>query len=428
MKQEERCAAYLRSKDLSIFMRQVRKKWETYGRVTGIVTLKNVSASAREALEGILGKRFQEEDIKVSVKSFETALQNSVFENVDFKLVLDAYFGEKVLSTKERQQIKNDEQVAFRKSLFSIVDKTDLSMVHDWLTSVLENKDAGYYVLLRLMKDKQMHVFTCVVDGIVQILTKEDLRMPISVFAAEISGNPHFLDRNNDGAKLLMSFLSFYYHVDVPKDSQSWYMTFACAGLMKDAIAGSVAIYNLHLERNGVFHQGAEACYQYGEPFMLSSANFVGVQRILSQQGIVYVVENEMVFTYLLELIKDTSIALVCTSGQLSTTAQCLIQLMADNQMQIYYSGDIDPEGIGICDRLYAKYPQYIIPWHMDRNAYMLSLSQECISEERLRGLESIMHPILSDTSKALGEIQKAGYQENILQLYERDLVSKNVR
>ena len=203
MKQEERCAAYLRSKDLSIFMRQVRKKWETYGRVTGIVTLKNVSASAREALEGILGKRFQEEDIKVSVKSFETALQNSVFENVDFKLVLDAYFGEKVLSTKERQQIKNDEQVAFRKSLF----KTDLSMVHDWLASVLENKDAGYYVLLRLMKDKQMHVFTCVVDGIVQILTKEDLRMPISVFAAGISGNPHFLDRNNDGAKLLMSFL-----------------------------------------------------------------------------------------------------------------------------------------------------------------------------------------------------------------------------
>lgn len=423
MKQEERCAAYLKSKDLSVFMQQVRKKWETYGRITGVVTLKNASSSVREALEGILGTRFYETNIKVSVQSFERALQNSVFENVDLKLVLDAYFGEKLLSTKEKQQIKNDEYETFRETLFSIVDKTKLSDVHDWLVSVFANKDAGYYVLLRLQKDNQIHVFECVVDGAAKILTKENLRMPISVFAAEISGNPHFLDRNNDGAKLLMSFLSFYYHIDVPKDSQTWYMAFACAGLLKDAIAGSVAIYNVHLERNGGFHQGAEACYQYGEPFMLSYANLQGIQHVSSKQGIVYVVENEMVFTYLQELIKHTSIALVCTSGQLSTTAQYLIQQMAESDMRIYYSGDIDPEGIGICDRLYTKYPESIIPWHMDKNAYMLGLSQEYISEERLRGLESVVHPILRETSKAVLEKRKAGYQENILHLYECDLV-----
>lgn len=53
----------------------------------------------------------------------------------------------------------------------------------------------------------------------------------------------------------------------------------------------------------------------------------------------------------------------------------------------------------------------------------MLGLSQECISEERLHGLESVVHPILRETSKAVLEKRKAGYQENILHLYECDLV-----
>lgn len=428
MKQEEQCAVYLKSKDLSSFMKQVKKKWETYGRVTGIVTLKHVSISQREALEGIFGQRFDEETIKISVQSFENALQNTTFGNVNLKSVLDLYFGERVLSTKEKNQILDLENEAFRNEVFQIIDQKELPILHQWLASVLDNKDAGYHVLLRLKKENQLEVFRCVVDGIVQILQKKNFHMPISVFAALISGNPHFLDRNTDGAKLLVSFLAYYYHIDMPTDSQSWYIALECAGLIKDAIAGSVAIYNLHLIRDKELHLGAEACYAYGEPFMLSAANLAGIQGVSSQKNIVYVVENEMVFTYLQEVIKDTNIALVCTSGQLSIVAQHLIQLMAESHMQVYYSGDIDPEGIGICERLYTKYPTCIIPWHMDSEAYQKSISNEVIREERLRSLGNVSHPILRVTSENLQKLKRAGYQENILLLYKNDLLKKNVR
>ena len=61
----------------------------------------------------------------------------------------------------------------------------------------------------------------------------------------------------------------------------------------------------------------------------------------------VYVVENEMVFTYLLHHVKRDSYTLLCTSGQLRAAAQKLIGLLIEHGAVIYYSGDLDPDGIG---------------------------------------------------------------------------------
>ena len=110
------------------------------------------------------------------------------------------------------------------------------------------------------------------------------------------------------------------------------------AGLSKDEIAGCVAIYNVHLNRNDGVHQGCEACYAYEQPFMASYANIMDVNAITTDDNKVYVVENEMVFSYLLKEIRNKHVAIICTSGQLSTTAQKIISLLAESNNQIYYS------------------------------------------------------------------------------------------
>ncbi|MFR0800524.1 MAG: DUF2399 domain-containing protein [Suilimivivens sp.] len=54
----------------------------------------------------------------------------------------------------------------------------------------------------------------------------------------------------------------------------------------------------------------------------------------------VYIVENEMVFSYLLKHLEQKKVTLLCTSGQLRSAAVKLIPFLLDSGAEIYYSGD----------------------------------------------------------------------------------------
>lgn len=66
----------------------------------------------------------------------------------------------------------------------------------------------------------------------------------------------------------------------------------------------------------------------YNEIFMASYNNLGSIDKATTSSSIVYIVENEMVFTLLQKQIKDSDTALICTSGQLSLTATKLIELL----------------------------------------------------------------------------------------------------
>ncbi len=55
----------------------------------------------------------------------------------------------------------------------------------------------------------------------------------------------------------------------------------------------------------------------------------------------VYIVENEMVFSYLLKHLEQKNVTLLCTSGQLRSAAVKLIPFLLDSGAEIYYSGDM---------------------------------------------------------------------------------------
>lgn len=107
MNNNEACAEYFRGN--SAYRRcfsEFEKKWKTYGKVTGIITLKNTSEEERRAIGGILGKTFYENTIRFPFAEFEKGLQYTKFAPVDFEQVLEAYFGRKMLTTQDRQKEK----------------------------------------------------------------------------------------------------------------------------------------------------------------------------------------------------------------------------------------------------------------------------------------------------------------------------------
>ena len=121
-----------------------------------------------------------------------------------------------------------------------------------------------------------------------------------------------------------------------------------------------------------------------------------------------------MVFSYLLH--RNEKLTLLCTSGQLRAVALELIPLILNSGADIYYSGDVDPDGIGIADRLWQKFGDRIHIWRMSPEDYETGVSKEHIGNNGLAKLENVRNPLLRETAKCVREKSTAAYQENLLE------------
>ena len=96
---DQACAEYF--KNQKIYQRcfqELWKKWRSYGKPTGRITLKHTSGEERRGIGGITGKVFYEEDIRFTFAEFEQGLQKTRFAPVDMKKVLEGYFGEELVT------------------------------------------------------------------------------------------------------------------------------------------------------------------------------------------------------------------------------------------------------------------------------------------------------------------------------------------
>lgn len=419
-------AKYLKSKNVKRLMLEIRKKYISYGKLAGKITIKDTSKEERKDIGGIIGKHYSTNDITITAKEIDNAIKTSVYNKANIKDIIDAYFNLETITSKQSSENKNNADLAFYNSLIEILNKNNVSKkITEWLDYSYANKKQGYRILQNIRKENPKEVLTIfdnVTKGIKQIIEKNSINLPIAQFASNISGNPHFLDKNSQSASLFVSILAYIYKEEYPSSSKKWYELLEKAGLIKNEIAGNVAIYNVNLIKDGKPHKGALGCYEYHEIFMVSYNNLNSIDKATTANNRAYIVENEMVFTLLQKQIKDCDTALICTSGQLSITATKLIELLVKGNTKIYYSGDIDPEGLGICDRLWQKHPNNIIPWHMETNDYLDSISNVDVSLKRLSSLNKIENTILRKTAQVLSDRKKAGYQENIIDYYLKDL------
>ena len=98
------CAGYFKSqKAYHRCFLELRRKWKSYGKTAGYITLRETSEEERRAIGGVVGKVFYEKDIRFSVTEFEQGLQKTRFAPVELKTVLEEYF-EEVLFTNQGQK------------------------------------------------------------------------------------------------------------------------------------------------------------------------------------------------------------------------------------------------------------------------------------------------------------------------------------
>lgn len=422
MSNNNACAKYLKQNTAyNRCMKELQKKWQSHGRIAGNIVLKSASDAEKRAIGGIIGKTFFDDRINFTFLEFEQGLQKTKFAPIDMKAVLEKYFACEMRTNQEkRQQKQNEKENFFDKICIDFQEcMGEDSCAVRWIRDVKESKKYGYQILIKeFEKDNREaeRLARNVGKALARLehLTDGEEKL-LAVLSAEVSGNPHYFDMGKTAAQLLTNAICRWKGYEYPQSAYEWRSCMADAGIISDNIASMVHAYGVRIETKEGVHEAYEVFRIKKEPYVITAENLKTIVRASAVHNKVYVVENEMVFIYLLEHSKNQDITCLCTSGQLRVAAFGLLSLLIKSGATIFYSGDLDAEGMGIADRLWQKYGDAVHLWRMEEQDYKASVSNETLSEKQLISLEQLKNPMLRKTAEAVMKEKKAGYQENIL-------------
>jgi uncharacterized protein (TIGR02679 family) len=137
--------------------------------------------------------------------------------------------------------------------------------------------------------------------------------------------------------------------------------------------------------------------------------------------------ENPAVFSALAERWNKkfvSSLPLVCVNGQVNLATFALLEMLVASGALLYYSGDFDPEGLLIADRLKKRFDEKLLLWRYSVADYRNSLSVQRLTAERLKQLQRLEDQSLKKVGAAMAEAKYAGYQEVLVAELWKDVQS----
>ncbi|KAA8675093.1 DUF2399 domain-containing protein [Clostridium sp. WLY-B-L2] len=87
------------------------------------------------------------------------------------------------------------------------------------------------------------------------------------------------------------------------------------------------------------------------------------VQEAGGKQWLMAVFENPTVFSGILHRALKTRPSLICIFGNFKLASLVLMDKLVENGVRIYYSGDLDREGIIMADKLKLRYESKLVLW-----------------------------------------------------------------
>lgn len=419
---EEFCQ-YLSDNEFSEFMQLWKKQYEKYGTCKGSIDLV-LDDSNRECISGLMGKDYYGVDcVHITFRQLQKAMLNTKYENCDFNEVLKMYFNQRVLTNKYRQEQEQMRVQNIFKQFFKQEGKSQ-----QWIYNTYTNRDSVYIRIVQASKENEQKCINtvCVVMKALNHLPMwENKKENISLFASYHTKNPHAFDKNTFAYYLMMHGIVYFLKVDFPKTNLEQNEILYRAGLYQDGISNYCSVARLQaFNENNQPHLGWAGFYDSYEALNVNMDNLLHIHFITCCDR-VYIVENPSVFQALLKKIKKEKIekiGLVCTNGQLNYSAYLLLDILVNSNIEIYYSGDMDPEGLLIADKIKQRYPSIKL-WCYDVRQYEISKSKEQATDQRMHMLDALKDEALIRIGKCISENKnRVGYQENMIEEYHKTL------
>ncbi|MFJ5714770.1 TIGR02679 family protein [Neobacillus sp. NPDC093127] len=395
-----------------------KEKYRSIGRIGGTVSLDGFSYDDVESIAGFLGQSVDTilEKGKISLLSFEKELPLTGFAEYSLIELLEEVLGESILTKNEESSIEEEKEKRFFQEL--CFNYPEGSWWWEWIES--KPPDSRWIWSLYKqdalgLKEKLITVFKAYQD--LPCMENKYERLPL--FAQRTTGNPHFFDNNQLAGKLLVNCLQVDQQLKgqrvpgMPKTTEDLNDLLGLYGLMRDDLWSFVSCRGLLAECEMGLHPVWKAAAETNTVLNVPIKELLKIKRIWPAAGNkVWIVENSSVCSTIVDEVADAPV--ICTHGQFRAASWIMLDLLVEADCHLYYSGDLDPEGLSMAQRLKERYQDRVTCWRMDVESYEKTISDEDISG-RLSKMESISSPELVEVVNVLKIRKKAGYQEGLV-------------
>lgn len=415
------CVSYFKNnRGYKNIFQQMREKWRSYGKISGNIILNNPTSEEREAVKKFLGIVSDSKKIKFKMSDFEKALKESKFNSIELINLLEEYFQEKIIYQKEEKKLIEEERIRFFEN---IREKLKIESIYsEEIEKLLDTIILEKTYLFKYGEDNsetERMIFLSL--KAVNYLSNLDERVKIAILGAEIAKSPHYFDRGSAAGNFLIYLLCLLFDIEETKGAENILEVYYRANIEVDSVSNYVACFGIRLYTKSGEHGAYREFIKNSEEYLVTLSNLSKIVKADSDNKRVFIVENQMVFSYLCECFKDKNISILCTSGQLKTAALILIDMLCKAGCKIYYSGDFDPEGIEIAEKLIQR-DKNIAPWCFSKENYRKAISENIISDERLKKLDKIENICFKELIEEIKKERKAGYQELLLDKMKKDI------
>lgn len=404
----------------------IKNKYITFGEIKGNVLINNPDTKEKETLSGLMKKDYSKnKSITINLKSLQEIIDNSRFSGASLKEILIEYFDEEIITKKESKIEYGVEIVSF---FDEILNQNVETRVYKYIEEIIKNKEDIYYNLKKQYNKDRLKLkkaLTNACNGI-NNLPKEKIRIP--VFASNITGNPHEFDKNTLTGRLFIMLLCYINKIKTPKMAEELSEIYYNNNLLIDDVSNMVLCKNIRglkkdkecIESGKEFiqykeHEGLRGFERYNEPIYLNLYNLSNISFLSkdNKYNKVLVMENPAVFMEVSENCEKKDFPLVCTYGQVKLSGLILLDMLQEQNFKIYYSGDIDPEGIQIADKLKQRYNNNLEFVGFDVNTYKRNLSNVQLCQNRLNKLDKIKSEDLQNICDEVKLFKKSSYEES---------------
>lgn len=401
----------------------MRKKYTVKGKLCGTFVLNNLTTEEVNTLSGFIGMDLGKENtVKISFLSLEKALERSRFHALAWEEILINYDKKPLLSNKEKQSHKEEVRNIFKERCLELCKKED---VKRWLSGLLYEEKSGYRIIEKQLnedRDALMALLKNVVYALKHLPVDEGKKRMLPVFAAEVTGNPHYFDEGTSAHRFLLNYGVYRFgHAEEKisgieqRESILYQM-----GILKDDLSNCCLAYGiLGIKADGGIHEGLRGFCREKQAVQITLNTLGSLSRLEKNENkhrIVYIIENPAVFSYLTGKYPEETF--LCTTGQLKLASYMAMDLFPDS-VTFYYAGDFDPEGLQIAQGLKKRYGERLTLWNYKKEYYERAVSELILDAFRLKKLDKIEAVELKEIKNCLLKYKKAAYQEKMLDAYE---------
>ncbi len=418
---KKECLAYFHQ---SPVWRKVLKgfaeKYSSYGRFGGKVILKNLKPEEIEELEGFFGRSFHgQKSVTVSAEKFRQALEVSRYKDITPQCLLENFFGEPLLGKQEQKLFREQEKEKIWQRFLADYKGTAIETVAEILKNLVKDSErqdlAEWNRSLRLGAEIYNY-----------LPYRQGDKLYLAVFAALLTGNPHAFDQGSAEGNFLYQIIQMDLEIrEIKIETNEIFpayrrqKSYLMAGIMLDDISNYAMLYQVQaIKKDGTPDKGMDGFAREQHIVQVPLAVITEWESLHCPQNEIYIVENPSIFAVLCgkEKAGNARRAYMCMNGQPRLAGLMVLDLLEKSGINVRYSGDLDPEGILIAQKLAQYYKGNFDYWHMETADYEKCRSGEIISPKRMKILESITDERLRPVAERMEEYQTAGYQEKLIE------------